>query len=329
MRRDFSTILFIFLPLENANMGLFEGLFKPAWQSKNAQKAERAVKKMTNQLKLQRVIKESYDAFIIKAAIKNLTDQNIISDIAKNPGEYSLSEYGYEYREIIKKLSDQDVLAYISKNAKDKIARIEAMKKLTDHRTLVDSIKNDRDDNRNGPLVTMVRMMIKDETLLSDLAKNANDGWIRFEAAVKLTDKTIEQEVLSNLANSHDSILCIAAADNLTDKSLAQSVYAKIAHKATKDAHRNQLATKDTIMADIGANAVDKLTDQKLLIEVATGNATARVRYAAIKRLTDCDVLAMIANSKDEKYGIHRLGFGVEFDLSSQARTRLEELERK
>jgi len=45
-------------------MGFFSELFKPAWQSKNAQKARKAVEKMTNQVELARVIRESSYNFL-------------------------------------------------------------------------------------------------------------------------------------------------------------------------------------------------------------------------------------------------------------------------
>ena len=56
-------------------MGLFDGLFKPAWMSENEEKALRAVAKLTDQTLLARVVREAVVCKARTAAVEKLTDQ--------------------------------------------------------------------------------------------------------------------------------------------------------------------------------------------------------------------------------------------------------------
>jgi len=59
------------------------GLFKPAWQSDNYDKAMKAVNKETNQIKLFNVVKYAPLEHVRIAALKKLNDQSILAKIAK------------------------------------------------------------------------------------------------------------------------------------------------------------------------------------------------------------------------------------------------------
>jgi hypothetical protein len=68
-------------------MGLLD-IFKPVWQSKNKEKALRAVERISDQQKLMEVAKTAdLDYNVRRAAIDKLTDQSVLADIAKSDRE--------------------------------------------------------------------------------------------------------------------------------------------------------------------------------------------------------------------------------------------------
>ena len=128
------------------------GLFKPAWKSKNTQKALWAVAKMTDQTKLARAARESTDWIVRRAAVEKLTDQTILADIAINDKVNDVR------KTTVEKLTDQKLLADIAKNDNFSDVRKTAVEKLTD------------------------------QTMLTDVAKNANNYDIRLRALQKIQD---------------------------------------------------------------------------------------------------------------------------------------------
>ncbi|MDR1676696.1 MAG: hypothetical protein LBR86_09550 [Tannerella sp.] len=121
------------------------GLFIPAWKSKNAEKALRAVEKMTDPEKLARIAKEAKRRDTCMAAVEKLTDQTALVDVAKHAGKWFVREAA------VKKVTDQTVLADIAKNDGDSYVRKAAIN--SEHFT--------------------------DPDLLADVAKNAGDAEVR------------------------------------------------------------------------------------------------------------------------------------------------------
>ena len=103
-------------------------LFKPAWLSKDGEKASKAVEKMkiTDQDKLSRAAIESQWYFVRQEAVLKLTDQITLSKVAVNDPE------DYVRETAVKKLNDQFTLGYVAKNDKCFHIRIMATEKLID-----------------------------------------------------------------------------------------------------------------------------------------------------------------------------------------------------
>jgi hypothetical protein len=88
------------------------GLFTPIWKSKNEKRALRAVRKMTDQKKLEMIIKEDERRDIRIAAVKNLTNQTLLANIVKNDDDWDVRRVAVERLFAPDKL--KDVVEYFS-----------------------------------------------------------------------------------------------------------------------------------------------------------------------------------------------------------------------
>jgi len=181
------------------------GLFKPAWQSSNVKTAIKAVKNISDQSTLAEIAKSSESMSVREAAVEKLTDQGKLAYIAKDIRNWA------RYR-ATQKLTDPKVLFDVAKNANDYKVRLEAVKKITDQRKLADFAENDRDSDIRSAAFTM----LTDQIILADIAKNISKGThMRVEAAEKLTDKTLAQNIYTEIYKNVDSSLYVTK--HLTD----------------------------------------------------------------------------------------------------------------
>jgi len=105
-----------------------------------------------------------------------------------------------------------------------------ALAKLTDQKELV----NIATSLQNGSACVEAAKKLNNQTLAQevfmDFAKSKKDGLIRIEAAKHLADHALAQEVFADIARKDRSYGArVAAADNLSDRLLAKEVYAEVA----------------------------------------------------------------------------------------------------
>ena len=151
------------------------GFFKPAWQSKDYEKALKAVLNEADEIKLAFIAKAKGETFIgvRKAAVKRLSDQNILTDIATN-GE---SDIKYEAK---KRLNDLILLQI----------------KTADQNTLINFVKK----VDNSSILKEIIKRLTDQKTLSDLAKSEKHAGVRLLAAEKLIDNVVAQEIIFKIA---------------------------------------------------------------------------------------------------------------------------------
>jgi hypothetical protein len=257
------------------------GLFKPAWMSKNTAKAIKVVERITDQTTLIEISKTALTADVQKAANKKL--QSILANLSVNGAEY-LDCYNAVHNDIltdeelllwvafnakyenvldgaIKKINSQDRILHIVNTANSKSLRCAAIRKLTNQAVLAEIAKNDND---NGIRLIAIKKLTN-QAILVDIAKTDKSSDVRRVAVRRLTDQTVLAYVSKNDEDYHIRRM---AAEKLKDKNLAQSVYA-------------DCAKNGDIMA------VQKLTDQSLLADVAKSKTKRDVISWAIHRLTD------------------------------------------
>jgi len=226
------------------------GLFKPAWQSGNKEKAMKAVVKETDEIKLAEIAKKSPNNNVRNLALQKITDQNILYNIA------IFKDYNLPYNlavDAIKKITDQTLLIdIIAKTPNHEgLKQIAAIENLTDQNKLIEIAKStdydgfvrmaaiDRINDEELTTVIMKQMIANykktnndheiigminktnNQTILIELAQN-NPVWtIREAAAGKLTD----QEILTQIAkNDRFMPVRTAAAKKLTNKHVLKEI---------------------------------------------------------------------------------------------------------
>ena len=314
------------------------GLFKPAWQSKNGEKARKMVEKISDQTKLLRIARyptTNWEAR--KAAINKLTDQAVLADFAKHGDQYVR---GYA----IKNLTDQVALAYIAQNDEKYYNRCEAAEKLTDkalaQKTFADVVKyapNTHACNRAVRNLT-------DQTILAEVANCSSDYDILIDVAKKLTDHALAQKIFIDSAmNAPQALQRCLAIYNLTDpvgiadvakreekeadvqkailtmitsQDFPQETYADIAKHSPQSHIRSRAFAKLTdpaLIAEVAKKEVHYdvrpavievlkrgLFSQELYADIAANAAYFEISMAAVNQLTDQTILADLAKNHND-----------------------------
>lgn len=164
---------------------------------------------------------------------------------------------------------------------------------------LADIIKNTKDKWYRKDAAEL----LMDQTLLSDIAKNSEDSAIRLIATEKIND----QSVLAIIAKNDENIeVRVAAVKKLTDKVLLSNLaqrcwYNSICEAAIQNPNLDDQSLFERLAKIKGGPrraAIERLTDSKLLAEIATFESDSWVRSAAIQNpnLKDHALLAKIAS---------------------------------
>jgi len=167
------------------------GLFKPAWQSDNKEKALRAFNKLsekkalmalnilTDQSILIDIVKSGITNYYVRMeAVKKLTDQALLADVVKYVSDSNLKGVKYDLlKEAIEKLIDQALLADVAK-----------INDLGFHKKGFEQIGGFRVQTINEEWYVSEEAVKKltDQALLVDVAKNAKHMNVRKMAAEKL-----------------------------------------------------------------------------------------------------------------------------------------------
>lgn len=275
-------------------------LFKPSWQSRDTDRALKAVRSMTNQTTLAKVVRDNDARLDIRlAAVDKLEDQSVLVELVESID--AMDDRGDLWRvaaAAFEKIDSQDVLRRFATNAQASCGRrIAAAERITDKEQA--------------------------QRVFTVLARDPEiHVWCRLDAAKAIEDKALRQEMLVNLARTPDPYSAqvrVDAACSLDDAALAQAELAEIA--TTGDAH-------------VGMLAISKLTDQRVLLDVVRSEGSPiGVRKAAIHAMTDVSLLTAIIDGNPDEYSytwqqevedqFGRYDEMVHSDLRDDARRRL------
>ncbi len=245
-----------------------------------------AVENLTDQVVLAEIAKTDKDDWVRKTAIKKLTNQAVLAEIAKTDEKYDVRAAAVE------KVTDQNALAEVAKNAKDSFIRCKAVDKLTEQKLIVDAVKTgiapDADAGERFHWTLAVRKLTN-QALLTDLAKNAEDSFIRCAAIRGLAD----QDMLVDMAkNDSDADVREAAAWSLEDSHpLKQMKYAEVA--------KNEANPNERI------KVVQKLTDINALIALLKTEKSKEVVEQITKRINEQNVLEDIPSFDSIDFNKH------------------------
>lgn len=276
-----------------------------------------AIRKISDQSFLADVAKIYRNKIIFETILAKLTDQKLLTDVAV------MTEFGETCLEVvmhltsiserllaqkiidiantdhivachkdkliaaIEKINHQDLLKDLALNGKNIKMRVVAAESITDNALLSELARNAKCD-----VVRMAAVRnINDQALLANIARDNEDFGIPNTVAKLIKD----QVLLTDLAWNAKSVdVRVAAADKLADRALAQKLFCDVAMNVS-----------------YGSIAVNKITDQTLLSDLALNAKSLDVRVAAAKNLDDQTLaqkvfgeFAMNSGSRDESKAV-------------------------
>ncbi len=258
-------------------------LFKP-WESKDMNKQIKWVKEVADEnnpkhLKiLLDIAKNSDYSEIGLDVINKLTNVEALSDIAKNAKWYDVRRHAY------KKLGQeesQDALTDLVLNTnQEEEERLAVIKKITDQNALGLIAQHFK---HSYNIFEAVIMKLTNQQILVSIYNNNSDKNIRIPVIKRITD---QRELTKIALNEYDPYLRIKAVRNLTEKTVLEEI-------AKND-------RKDSIRAAAIENLIkklDKMTDEKILADIAINTSYPQICLAAIKKIKNKEILSNISNN--------------------------------
>ncbi len=202
-----------------------------------------------------------------------------LADIAKNDKADWMREYA------VKKLANQALLAEIALNHREEDSvRAEAVKNpnLTDQGVLTEIAKNDEEEWLKKHAADKLEDKSLAQNVYAEIVKNYKYEDLRSSAARRLTDQILLADTAKKDKNT---LVRMTAADKLKDRNLAQLVYIDIAKNGKEEWERTA--------------AVKRLSDLLLLAEFAKNDKIRDVRLAAVENphFVDQNLLGYIAKN--------------------------------
>lgn len=224
---------------------------------------------------------------IRKAAIAKITDQSILIEIAKNADENTLFDVVYNPN-----FTDQALLSEIVKTKKDYSLRSSAIKKIIDQKILADIAINI--DHKN----------------LADIASNNVEFIIRQAAIAKITDHAILIEIAKKA--NENTLYDVVNNPNFTDQTLLSEIVKTkenyslrlIAIKKVNDYKLLiEIVNNISEYGGVRSAAISSpyFVNQALFEQIAISDKDYLVRGAAVKKITNHEILAQIAKNDKKK----------------------------
>jgi hypothetical protein len=281
----------------------------PHWQAR-----ETAIKKLNarHQALFASIAKNGETSNERQAAARQLTDQTLLADLVRNGRDRHVRFLAAEklderhqalFCSLVKNDNDPGIrLIIISKLDKqhqalaqaecvdivkynvNSWAREAAMKMLTEQPQAFYAVIAKKETG--SPVGEMAVSKLNDQALLADVAQNSQDWVTRIAAIEKLDER--HQTIFANIAR-HDKKwrVCVAAILKLDGQN--QTLLADVAKNDDYYESRDSSYDESVVIfdAEAGREAVNKLTDQVLLVDVAKNAKGASVREAAARKLEE------------------------------------------
>ena len=225
------------------------------------------------------------DSRVRRAAVERLTEQAILDAIARSDESWELRQAAVE------KLSRLGTLEHIAENDRHAKVRMAALRRLSDQTILAEIAKTDSDADVRQAASEHLAAVLRDVAM----SPSSRVSWIAREAAInKLSDQAILAEVVEyyevggqGARDDYKGIswrLLDAARKRMAEMRVAVVAdQAALAEIAKTDSERD------------GCAALERITDQSVLADVARNARTLKVQAAAVERITNQTLLADIA----------------------------------
>ena len=251
------------------------GLFRPAWKSKNTDKALRAAQKLSEQSEIALAAKNAHSSQVRKAAIERLSDQKILREIAEHDPNFELCCAA------LNRIDDIQFIIHLAHTHHAYFARQAAIKRIDDIPTLLSVIRNERD----ADVREVAYAQIKDQDILLSLAQQAG-GLEKLQICNCMDDAALRASCLKELAFPNKI-------DKLT-KNKCNRILKGIIARTTDQAIIIDVA-ENAVNSDVCLNFIAAITDQDILFRIAQNDPTWYIRRAAMEMLTNEKQIAEIA----------------------------------
>ncbi len=279
---------------------------------------------------LRQVVKTSPQWQLRKAAVEKITDQKVIAAVA-------LTDSRFEVRiAALKLLIDQAALSAIAMKPRENVTiRQVAVGRLTNEAMLADVAR--MADEWNVRSVAVDRLT--DQAILAEIAKGDHDSSVQRAAIYRLTDPAVLAAIVAGadsnsakdarkrleilkLAESNQTALA-ATAKNESDYMASRSAVGALTDTTVfVDVARSrydsslslvpalQKLSDETTLGDVarvainpkvGLVAVERITEQRILADIAKASHASEVRRRAVEKLTDSFILSTIVTGDDDQ----------------------------
>jgi len=245
---------------------------------------------------LARIAQNAFNKDVRKAAVQKLSDAGILCKIA-------LEDKDIEVRKAAAgKLQDQAALKTIAVKSTDDNIRLIAFERITDQGLLAETAAN---TNVNYLIRLAAVTNLADQALLIRIAGNSNENYsIRSAAAGMITD----QEVLAKLVLEDENwSIRNAAEKKITDPAIKAKIEPWLKEACTKKVTDQDLLVKIATASrtyNISRAAVSNITDQVLLVKIAGGNGSVSGRAAAVERVTSTPLIDRLAADTNTPHSV-------------------------
>jgi hypothetical protein len=261
-------------------------IFKPAWQSSNAEKAKRAVEKMTDQTALMTIVNADVGDGIREYALRRITDERFIAHIALHDRSSALriSALG--------KVGDTELILKAARDDVNREVRIYAIHRICEQGVL-HRIADDKSvsyEERHAAI-----SMLSELKRLLDVAKYAGDVCLRDYAL----DRLFELYKGGDATADHTALEAIEFRLSYHTLSQPPGVRRAILYLSDQECVM-RLAQNKGLHWELRQAAISRIADQKTLAEIAFDtHEDKNVRYAAIRHLTDQATVKKLLENKD------------------------------
>ncbi|MDR0275959.1 MAG: hypothetical protein LBI48_11600 [Burkholderiaceae bacterium] len=216
--------------------------------------------------------------------------QLLLTDIAKSDDRLSYDES----EAAVKRLTDQTLLASVARKAKNSVARQEAIGKLDARwqEVFAEAAKND--ESKYVRMAAIRKLDGQHQAALADVAKQNDDDDVSEAAIIKIADQTLLAGVAKNAINRKARWLAFEKLDERRHQALFADLalhdyYLERSFRflETPGDDGSSVEPWEYYTADLGKAAVKKLTDPSLLAVVAKKAEHQDVREAAEKKLAE------------------------------------------
>ena len=277
-----------------------------------AKTRQAAIRKSANQPLLCRLAVNDKDLYT--DAVETMTDEALLAEVAKTAKWERAGVLAFN------KLTDETLRRSVCGKDAEPKNRLGAAAELGDYKTLMEVFKSNADTMIGAEALKRLEEVVEtlaDETLLAEVAKNAEWKKAGVLAFNKLTDETLRRSVCGEDAKSENRLGAAAElgdyktlmeafksnTDTMIRKEALQRLV-KVVETLTDEAQLAEVA-KTSEWAEAGALAFRKLTDEVLRRSVCGEDAEQRNRLRAAIELEDQSIIArFVMTPKDTNWFI-------------------------